>query len=108
MWVQTDMSTSAMGKGDLARLGNNTMLAANPQTGEIRRFLTGPVGCEITGVSTTPDGRTLFLNVRHPGESPSERSDPAAPTKFSRWPNGGRPRSATVVVRRQDGGVVGT
>ncbi len=66
------------------------------------------MGCEITGVTGTPDGRTMFLNIQHPGESPSERSDPAAPTKLSRWPNGGRPRSATVVVRRQDGGVVGT
>ena len=108
MWIQTDMSTSAMGKGDLAKLGNNVMLAANPETGEIRRFLTGPVGCEITGVTSTPDGRTMFLNVQHPGESPSERSDPAAPTKLSRWPNGGRPRSATVVVRRLDGGIVGS
>ncbi|NRF68918.1 PhoX family phosphatase [Aquincola sp. S2] len=108
MWIQTDMSTSAMGKGDLAKLGNNVMLAADPATGAIRRFLSGPSGCEVTGVTATPDGKTLFVNIQHPGESPSERSDPAAPTKFSRWPDGGRPRSATVVVRRVDGGVVGT
>jgi len=107
LWIQTDMSTSAMGKGDLARLGNNAMLAADVRTGEIRRFLTGPAGCEITGVTTTPDLRTMFVNIQHPGESPSERSDPADPMKISKWPNGGRPRSATVVVRRLDGGVIG-
>jgi len=107
MWIQTDMSTSAMGKGDLARLGNNAMLAADVRTGEIRRFLTGPAGCEITGVTSTPDLRTMFVNIQHPGESPSERSDPADPMKISKWPNGGRPRSATVVIRRLDGGVIG-
>jgi uncharacterized protein len=111
MWIQTDMSTSAMGKGDLQRMGNNAMLAADPRTGEIRRFLTGPVGCEITGATGTPDGRTMFLNIQHPGESPSERSEAAAPRKFSNWPDqkaDGRPRSATVVVRKNDGGVIGT
>ena len=111
LWVQTDMSTSAMGKGDLARLGNNAMLAADPRSGEVRRFLTGPVGCEITGATTTPDGRTMFINIQHPGETPSERSDPASPRRFSNWPDqnpAGRPRSATVVIRTRDGGLVGT
>lgn len=108
LWVETDMSTSAMGKGDLARLGNNCLLAANPATGEIRRFLTGPAGCELTGATSTPDGRTMFVNIQHPGESPSERSDPDAVTKVSSWPNGSRPRSATVVIRKLDGGVIGT
>lgn len=111
LWIQTDMSTSAMGQGDLARLGNNAMLAADPKTGEIRRFLVGPMGCEITGATGTPDGRTMFVNIQHPGESPSERSDPEQPGRYSRWPDflaQGRPRSATVVIRRADGGLVGT
>ncbi|HSI55990.1 MAG TPA: PhoX family phosphatase [Ideonella sp.] len=108
LWVQTDMSTSAMGKGDLAQLGNNGMYAADPASGEIRRFLTGPAGCELTGATGTPDGRTMFVNIQHPGESPSERSDPDAVSKISTWPNGSRPRSATVVIRRVDGGVIGT
>jgi uncharacterized protein len=108
LWIQTDMSTSAMGKGDLAKLGHNAMLAADVNTGEIRRFLTGPAGCEITGATGTPDGRTMFVNIQHPGESPSETSDPAAPSKISKWPFGGRPRSATVVIRKADGGVIGT
>jgi secreted PhoX family phosphatase len=53
----------------------------------------------------------MFINIQHPGESPSERSDHANPTRFSNWPEKGattRPRSATVVIRRRDGGVVGT
>ena len=111
LWIQTDMSTSAMGRGDLKNLGNNCMLAADPKSGEIRRFLTGPSGCEVTGATATPDGRTMFINIQHPGESPSERSDPANPRRYSNWPDqrpDGRPRSATVVIRKTDGGAIGT
>ena len=111
LWIQCDMSTSAMGKGDLKNLGNNAMLAADPRTGEIRRFLVGPAGCEITGATGTPDGRTMFINIQHPGETPSERSDPAEPRRISNWPDfnpAGRPRSATVVIRKNDGGLIGT
>ena len=53
----------------------------------------------------------MFVNVQHPGETASERSDPAKPQAVSNWPDGpagGRPRSATVVIRRKDGGIVGT
>ena len=110
LWIGTDVSTRKVGKGEMARLGNNQLLACNPDTGEVRRFLVGPVGCELTGATWTPDGRTLFVNIQHPGESPSERNDPADPRRHSNWPDFnpiGRPRSATVVVRRMDGGVIG-
>jgi uncharacterized protein len=110
LWIQTDVSTSVLGKGDYARLGNNQMLAADPVTREVRRFLTGPSACEITGVVTTPDGTSMFVNIQHPGETASERSNPAAPKAVSAWPDGpagGRPRSATLVIRRTDGGIIG-
>lgn len=37
-------------------------------------------------------------------------SDPADPAKYSSWPGapGSRPRSATVVIRKADGGIIGT
>lgn len=108
LWIETDVSTSVLNTGDYANMGNNQMLAADPRTGEVRRFLTGPKGCELTGVVTTPDGTTMFVNIQHPGETASERSDPANPTAVSAWPDGqGRPRSATVVIRKADGGVIG-
>ena len=111
LWIQTDAHATNMYKGDYAGIGSNMMLAADLKTGEIRRFLVGPPNCEITGVVTTPDQRTMFVNVQHPGESPSDRSDPADPSKYSTWPSGikgARPRSATVVIRKRDGGVIGT
>ena len=111
LWIGTDISTSAIGKGDVARLGNNQLLACDVASGEVRRFLVGPSGCELTGATWAPDGRTLFVNIQHPGETPSEKSDPAQPRKFSNWPDfnpGGRPRSATLAIRKDDGGVIGT
>src|SRR4029453_16138990 len=99
LWIQTDISPSAQGKGEWARLGNSAMLAADPRTGVVRRFLVGPPGCEVTGATETPDGRTLFVNIQHPGEVPGARSDPKAPRRVSNWPDhnpNGRPRSATV------------
>jgi len=127
LWIQTDMSGSQQASGPF---GANQMLAANPVTGEIKRFLQGPNDQETTGVVSTPDGKTLFVNFQHPG-------DRSTPGKFtSNWPDSGviyrnpnddfvktengvvfagpvvnsagpRPRSATLVVTREDGGIVG-
>jgi secreted PhoX family phosphatase len=111
LWIQTDMSSSVMGKEGYAELGHNMMLAADPITGETRRFLTGPRGCEITGNAMTPDRKTMFVNIQHPGEPADDLSDPNMPLKVSSWPdgpNGGRPRSATIVIRKQDGGFIGS
>ena len=108
LWIQTDMGEGEMNRGDLKPMGNNQMLAADPRTGEIRRFLTGPRGQEITGVVTTPDGRTMFVNVQHPGATTTP-ADYAAGKYASSWPDGGTsvPRSATLVITRADGGVIG-
>jgi secreted PhoX family phosphatase len=124
VWIETDISNSSqnLASRGYANIGNNAMLAANPSTGEVRRFLTGPRGCEITGVTMTPDQRTMFINIQHPGESttywntlvdPVTMVAPGAPTTanpsaVSSWPFGGRPRSATVVIRKQDGGRIGS
>ena len=111
LWIQTDMSSSVMGKEGYSELGNNMMLAADPISGDVRRFLTGPRGCEITGLTLTPDRKTMFVNIQHPGEPADDVSDPLAPSKVSNWPDaipGGRPRSATVTIRKLDGGVIGS
>ena len=109
LWIQTDMSGQAIGKGAYANLGNNALLCADPATGAIKRFLTGPKGCEITGCVVTPDRSTLFVNIQHPGET----SDSGGGLASSAWPDGAapgaaRPRSAILAVRRRDAGPVGS
>ena len=108
LWIQTDIGEGDQLRGALAPFGNNAMLCANPVTGEMRRFLTGPVGQEITGVVTTPDRRTMFVNVQHPGAT-TPAADFAAGRINSQWPDAGQlPRSATIVITKNDGGIIGT
>jgi secreted PhoX family phosphatase len=114
LWIQTDISNSSQHRADRGydRIKNNQMLAADPATGEIRRFLVGPRGCEITGVVTTPDQETMFVNVQHPGEATTFFGSPTPdnPRAVSNWPDfdpDGRPRAATLAIRRIGGGKVG-
>ena len=109
LWIQTDMGDIGPDyEGPLKDFGMNAMLAADPQTGEIRRFLTGPHGQEITGMSMTADGKTMFINVQHPGGH-AMPEDFAAGKFGSGFPdyNGSVPRSATLVITRDDDGVIG-
>ncbi len=97
LWIQTDGDYS--NEKQFAGMGNNQMLCADPASGEVRRFLTGPIACEITGLTFSPDWRTLFVGVQHPGEE-------LAPSHF---PDGGTsiPRSAVLRITRDDGGIIG-
>lgn len=130
MWLQTDDSaygdiTNCMmlagipgkvGDGATKMIANTIGSVTGSQTarvgkapgGTLRRFLVGPKECEITGIHSTPDGKVLFVNIQHPGEN----GNPSNIT--SHWPasqagDGGadRPRSATIVITKDDGGVVG-
>ncbi len=101
LWIQTDMSGSQQAEGPY---GNNQMLAADPVTKQVKRFFVGPVDAEVTGVTLTPDLKTMFVNIQHPG-------DRSTPSNFtSHWPDGkgARPRSATVIVTKDDGGIIGS
>jgi uncharacterized protein len=103
-------------KADGSTLAVQTRVGAKPTADTLRRFLVGPKDCEITGICETPDGKTIFVNIQHPGETIS-KANVADPAKYlSHWPGnagygaGGataRPRSATIVITRNDGGVIG-
>ena len=97
LWILTDGDAS--NAGDFAGMGNNQMLCADPASGEIRRFMVGPVGCEVTGISFSPDYKTLFVGIQHPGEN-------GGSTFPEHLPNG-KPRSSVMAISREDGGIVG-
>jgi secreted PhoX family phosphatase len=88
-----------------------THIGKAAEASSLRRFLVGPVDCEITGLAESPDGRALFINVQHPGETTTGKefsiADPSS--YLSHWPDGdkARPRSATIVITRKDGGLIG-
>ena len=112
LWVQTDNGASEVteetndqmlavipasivdGDGDLE------VISASNQT-ELRRFFVGPNGCEVTGLAFTPDQKTFFANIQHPGNWP-QSDDATAVTSGTV-----RPRAATVVISKDDGGQIG-
>jgi secreted PhoX family phosphatase len=101
-------------KADGSTLAVDTYVGKAPTASTLKRFLVGPVGCEITGLCETPDGKAMFINVQHPGENTAQ-ANIADPTKYtSQWPSnagygaGKRPRSATIVITKNDGGKIGT
>ena len=96
LWIQTDGNYSNA-KGFVG-MGNNQMLMGDPVTGAIHRFLVGPNESEITGLTWSPDRKTMFVGVQHPGEDGN-----------SHWPEGGQavPRSAVIAIKRADGGLIG-
>jgi len=113
LWIQTDQQGD--GEGDWINIGGNAMFCADPSTRQITRFLTSPKNCEVTGVVTTPDGKTMFVGIQHPGEDWA----PGNFTDKSTWPDSGvngpttqmtvvKPRSSVVVITKDDNGVIGT
>ena len=92
-----------------------TPVGKKPTDATLKRFLVGPSECEITGLCESPDGKVMFINIQHPGEDTSSSANPASFT--SHWPgnsgydaggNLARPRSATVMITKNDGGRIGS
>ena len=97
-----------------------TTFAGKPMTDTtFKRFLTAPTGAEVTGVAESPDGKAMFVNIQHPGENTTEAQFTSKIFE-SNWPGNGsgvpaygaggasaRPRSATIVITKNDGGVIG-
>lgn len=97
LWVQTDHSvpgnSGVSGTSIDQAFGHNAMFHVDRTSKLTKRFLVGPLGCEITGLAYTPDLTNFFINIQHP---------------TGNWPeNGKQPRSSTIVVRRTDAQPVG-
>ncbi len=117
LWIQTDdgaltdqtncmmlaalPGTTGDGTIETSTTGKKTPAGLSLSDTKLRRFLTGPSGCEITGVTMTPDYKAIFVNVQHPGGVwPSNQANNVS------GGIGTRPRSATVVITRKDGGEI--
>lgn len=82
---------------------NNQMLVVDPLTGDMRRLFTGVTSDEITGIAVTPDRRTMFINMQHPGNGDPVRTNFPAPLDGVTVP-----RDCTIVITRKDGGIIGS
>ncbi|MDD2662702.1 MAG: PhoX family phosphatase [Dechloromonas sp.] len=104
-----DITSTAVPSNGGADQTVTTYAGTKATAATLRRFLVGPKDCEITGITETPDGKAIFVNIQHPGER-TTAADIATPASFgSHWPDGGdaRPRSTTIVITKNDGGLIG-
>ena len=82
LWIITD--------GSQPRGTNNGGFACpteGPNRGKVQQFLSGPVACEVCGGEFTPDNRTLFINIQHPGAIFSQAGLPTLENPASYWPD---------------------
>ena len=101
IWISTD------GQDDAAGFNDSLYAAATSgdKRGATRCFFTAPDGAEVCGPEFTPDGKTLFIAVQHPGEG-STFDKPS-----TRWPDFRPdlpPRGSVIAVTKDDGGEIGS
>jgi uncharacterized protein len=141
-WIQTDDSAftdetncmlvaavpGTVGDGGAFTVRNAVTVAGATQTaaqntfvggilGEsrLRRFLVGPKGAEVTGITETADGKAIFVGIQHPAEEAAAYNDGTKgvwPTNANNgvggvYGAGTRARSATIVITKDDGGMIG-
>lgn len=102
IWIATDGAPDTSGIAD----GLYAADTLGPGRALTRRFFAAPKGAEVCGPAFTPDGRTLFIAVQHPGEEAESTFD----TPATRWPDFNDampPRPAVVAITREDGGAIG-
>ncbi len=98
LWFTSDMSGSVMNKDQYAPFKNNGLFfvpRSGERAGEVLQVASAPTHAEFTGPCFSPDGKTLFLSVQHPGEYSENVNDPS-----SHWPEGGdsTPKPSVVCI----------
>ena len=86
LWMTTDMSGSVMNKEEWPYMAfkNNSLFVIpriGKDAGKVIRVANAPRDAEFTGPWFSPDGKTLFLSVQHPGEQTIDLKNPT-----SLWP----------------------
>ena len=101
IWITTDGQPKS-GMADSVYAADTT----GPGRGLTRCFFNAPTGAEICGPTFTPDYRTLFVAIQHPGDDKGS----AFETPSTRWPDfadGMPPRPSVVAITKDDGGEIG-
>ncbi len=101
--------------GACRQRAQNTFVGGILGESRLRRFLVGPKGAEVTGITETADGKAIFVGIQHPGEDATAYNDTAKgvwPTNANNGAGGAygagtRPRSATIIITKDDGGKIG-
>ena len=99
LWFTSDISGSAIGKEPYIEFKNNGLYVVprfGTQQGEVIQVASAPFDAEFTGPYFTPDGKTLFLSVQHPGETTVSLD-----RLSSHWPEGGNaiPKPSVITIQ---------
>jgi len=97
LWFTSDMAGGDIDQGLYAGLGNNSLfvfMRSGNFKGQILRLANAPVAAEFTGPCFSPDFKTLFLSVQHPGETTTNLKKPT-----SRWPDGETPKPSVITIK---------
>jgi secreted PhoX family phosphatase len=105
IWVDPEGRVFVQTDGAQPGGNNDQLLVADPVTREFKRLFTGVKGSEVTGVTTTPDRKTMFVNLQHPGDGSAAVSNFP---EFFVGASGPVPRDCTIVIKRINGGVIGS
>ena len=105
IWVDPDGRVFIQTDGTQPGGNNDQMIVSDPKSRTFKRIFTGVKGCEVTGVAVTPDRKTMFVNLQHPGDGDPKNSN--FPAQFT-GASGPVPRDCTIVITRKDGGIVGS
>ena len=98
LWFTSDMGGKEItGDENYKGFGNNSLFYvpfSGADAGKVMRVAAGPVDCELTGPYFSPDHKTLFICVQHPGEYSTKEK------YSSNWPNGGSntPKPSVVAI----------
>ena len=87
LWLATDGQPGTIGVNDAFHV----VPVSGPERGHVQQFLSVPVGAEACGPELTPDNRTLFCAVQHPGD------DGSLAEPVSNWPDDTQPPRPSVV-----------
>ncbi|HXH29904.1 MAG TPA: alkaline phosphatase PhoX [Bacteriovoracaceae bacterium] len=96
LWFTSDISGAEIEKGPYKGFGNNSLyvfLRTGTHRGKVIRVASGPTDSELTGPCFSPDFKTLFLCVQHPGEE-----SPSAKNPTSVWPDGDKPKPSVITL----------
>jgi len=98
LWIANDISSVEINRFPYDAFANNGLYfvpMSGTHAGGIYQVASAPVGSELTGMSFSADGRTLFMSVQHPGENSRDMEH-----LTSHWPDGGdsRPRPCVVTI----------
>ncbi|MEE2904335.1 MAG: PhoX family phosphatase [Myxococcota bacterium] len=102
LWIATDGIQGALNSAD----GIFVCGTSEEERNLVQRFLRVPSGAEACGPCFTPDAKTLFVSIQHPGFGKGcTFNNPG-----TRWPDFSPdvpPRPSVIAVVRSDGGEIG-